>query len=122
MRALIGAVAILAFAGFAAGQEKDKDKDKDKVDLKKLMGKWEPKDGPVTVEFADKGKLILTVDLGGKSEKIEGTYKVDGDKIEVVLAFGGKDMKETLTVKKLTDEELVTTDSKGKEEAFKKKK
>jgi uncharacterized protein (TIGR03066 family) len=118
MRALIGAVVVLAFAGFAAGQEKDKDK----IDLKKLMGKWEPKEGAIVIEFADKGKLTLSVDLGGKSEKIEGTYKVDGNKLEVVLAFGGKEQKETLTVKKLTDEELITTDSKGKEETLKKKK
>ena len=33
-----------------------------------------------------------------------------------------KEQKETLTVKKLTDEELVTTDSKGKDETLKRKK
>jgi uncharacterized protein (TIGR03066 family) len=121
MRALIGAVVVLALAGFtAAGQEKDKDKDK--VDIKKLMGKWEPKEGGITIEFADKGKLILSVDLGGKTEKVEGTYKLDGAKLEVVLSFGGKEMKETLTIKKLTDDELVTTDSKGKDETLKKAK
>jgi uncharacterized protein (TIGR03066 family) len=122
MRTLIGAVVILAFAGLtgtAAGQ----DKDKDKVDLKKLMGKWEPKDPGITIEFADKGKMILSIDIGGKSEKVEGTYKaIEGNKLEVVISFGGKEQKETLTVKKLTDEELVTTDSKGKEETLKKKK
>ena len=123
MRMLIGAVAILSLAGFveAAGQ-KEKDKDKDKVDLKKLMGKWEPKDGKIVIEFADKGKLLMTLDLDGKSEKLEGTYKLDGNKLDVVISFLGKEQKEMLTVKKLTDTELVTTDSKGKDETLKRKK
>ena len=121
MRTLMGAVVILAFAGFAGAARQDKDKDK--VDLKKLMGKWEPKDQGVIIEFADKGKLIISIDGGGKSEKIEGTYKaIEGNKLEVVIAFGGKEQKETLTVKKLTDDELITADGKGKEETLKKKK
>ena len=119
MRMLIGSVAILILAGFVgAGQNKDKDK----VDLKKLMGKWEPKDGKIVIEFADKGKLIMTLDLDGKSEKLEGTYKLDGNKLEVAISFLGKDQKEMLTVKSLTDTELVTTDSKGKDETLKRKK
>ena len=77
MRTLICSVMFLAFTGFAIGQ----DKDKDNVDLKKLMGKWQPKDGPIVIEFADKGKLILNIDLGGKSEKVEGTYKIDGKRL-----------------------------------------
>ena len=119
MRAIIGAVVVLAFAGVVTGQ----DKDKDKVDTKKLIGKWEPKEkdpkAAFVMEFTDKGKLVMTVDNGGK---VEGTYKVDGNKMEVIIPLGGKDQKETLTIKKLTDDELVTVDSKNKEDAFKKKK
>src|SRR5262245_9817887 len=103
MRAVIGAVVVLALAGFAAGQ------DKDKGDAKKRVGKWEPKEkDPKTayvMEFTDKGKLVMTADNGGK---VEGTYKVDGNKMEVVVSIGGKEQKETLTIKKLTDDELVT--------------
>lgn len=120
MRKLIGAAVVLAFAGLAgtaAGQ------DKDKVDFKKLIGKWEPKDAGITIEFMEKGKLALSIDLAGKIEKIEGSYKsIEPNKLEVVIAFGGKEQKETLTVKKLTDDELITTDSKGKDESLKKKK
>jgi uncharacterized protein (TIGR03066 family) len=124
MRALIGAVAVLGLAGLAgpaAGQEK--------IDAKKLIGKWQPaeaaKGADVTVEFAEKGKLIFTIDVGGKTEKIEGTYKLDGDKLEMVMVVGkdkdGKDkeQRETVTLTKLTDEELVGKDSKGKEEKLK---
>src|SRR5262245_9145317 len=121
MRTLIGAVMVLAFSGFAAGQ--DKDKDKDKIDAKKLIGKWEPADAKesLTVEFTDKGKLILSVDANGKALTIEGTYKLDGNKLEMVMSFGGKEQKETITLSKLTDDELVGKDYKGKEETIKKK-
>ena len=126
MLTLIGAVVVLAFSGFAgAGQkEKDKDKDKDKIDAKKLIGKWEPAENKdmVTVEFTDKGKMILSVDGGGKSVMIEGTYKLDGNKLEMVMSFGGKEQKETITISKLTDDEMVGKDSKGKEETLKKAK
>jgi uncharacterized protein (TIGR03066 family) len=122
MRMLIGAALVFSFATFVSAAGQGKDKDKDKVDLKKLMGKWEPKDGKIVIEFADKGKLVMTVDFGGKSEKIEGTYKLDGNKLDVVINFMGKEQKETLTVKTLTDSELVTTDSKGKDETLKRKK
>jgi uncharacterized protein (TIGR03066 family) len=118
MRTLIGAAMILAFAGLngSAGQ----DKEKDKVDLKKLMGKWEPKEGMVVIEFADKGKFSLSVGTDGK--KFDGTYKLDGDRLELAITIIDKEQKETLTIKKLTDDELVTTDSKGKEETLKRKK
>ena len=117
MRTLVGAAMILAFAGFngAAGQ------DKEKIDPKKLIGKWEPKEGRVVIEFADKGKLTLSVDADGKSQKFDGTYKLDGNRLEIVIMIE-KEQKETLTIKKLTDDELVTTDSKGKEETLKRKK
>jgi uncharacterized protein (TIGR03066 family) len=120
MRTLIGAVVIVAFAGFIGASAQDKDKDK--VELKKLMGKWEPKEGRVVIEFADKGKLSLSVDTDGKSQKFDGTYKLDGNRLEIAIVILEKEQKETLTVKKLTDEELVTTDSKGKEETLKRKK
>ncbi|MBA4190037.1 MAG: TIGR03066 family protein [Planctomycetaceae bacterium] len=117
MRALIGAIVVLGFAGFVTAQ----DKKDEKIDAKKLIGKWAPVDdkAPVTIEFTDKGKLTLSIDIGGKSEKIEGTYKLEGDKLEMVMSFGGKEQKETVTISKLTDEEMVGKDSKGKEEKFK---
>ncbi|WP_439631803.1 TIGR03066 family protein [Gemmata sp.] len=119
MRAVLCAVVVLGFAGAtAAGQDQ-------KIDAKKLIGKWEAakaKEGApkMVVEFAEAGKVTLTVTVGDKSEKIDGTYKVDGNKVEVVMALGGKEEKETFTVSKLTDDEMVSKDSKGKEETLKK--
>ena len=121
MRFIVGCglAVVMAVAAGAAAPEK---KDEKKFDSGKLLGKWEPKDLPagikVTVEFAKDGKLLLIYDERGKAQKSEGTYKLDGDKLSVVLKKGDKDEKETMTVKKLTDTELVTTDEKGKEETL----
>jgi len=111
-------VAVLIFsAAIAADDKKD-----EKIDAKKLIGKWEPsdskKDLKTVVEFAKEGKLSLSVTVMGKTEKIEGTYKLNGNKMDLALSFGGQEQKETLTILKLTDEEMSTEDSKGKKETF----
>ena len=59
--------------------------------------------------------MIVAVTSAGKTNKAEGTYKLDGNKLSVEF----KDRKDTSTVTKLTDEELALKDEKGKEEAFK---
>lgn len=116
MRALIATVAVLLLAGFAGA-------DDEKIDVKKLIGKWEPvkpeKDIKAVLEIADKGKFTLHVTFNGKTEKVDGTYTLDGNKLEVEMKIGENVMKETLTITKLTDTELVTKDSKGKEETMK---
>ncbi len=119
MRLLFAAVAALVmvgFAGFAGAAD-------EKIDAKKLIGKWVPKDPKkgedFVMEFAEKGKLIVTFSAKGKEMKIEGTYKVDGNKLEVTMSFNGKEVKETHTVTKQTDDELLSTDPQGKEEALK---
>jgi uncharacterized protein (TIGR03066 family) len=125
MRAVVASVAVavlVGFAGFVGAADEKKD---EKVDVKKLLGKWEPakpeKDAPVMIlEMQDKGKFTLHVTFMGKTEKVDGTYKVDGNKIEVEMTFNGKTEKDTLTVVKLTDTEMVTKGKNGKEEALKK--
>jgi uncharacterized protein (TIGR03066 family) len=116
MRSLIGAVVVFALAGFttAVGQEK--------IDGKKLVGKWESSDLPgalMVLEFTNAGKMSLVVEKGGKSKKVEGTYKLESDKLEMALTMDGKETKETITITKLTDDEFVGKDSKGKEEKLK---
>ena len=122
MRAVIASVAVLFLVGFAGAADEKKD---EKVDVKKLLGKWEPakpeKDAPVMIlEIQDKGKFTLHVTFMGKTEKVDGTYKVDGNKLEVEMTFNGKTEKDSLTVVKLTDTEMVTKGKNGKEEALKK--
>jgi uncharacterized protein (TIGR03066 family) len=94
------------------------------IDGKKLVGKWEPKTPKkgedLKMEFTKDGKLLLTGNQGGKEEKIEGTYKLDGDKLSFKLKIGDVSIDETVTITKLTDDELEGKDKDGKVEAFKK--
>jgi uncharacterized protein (TIGR03066 family) len=129
MRTVLGgaAVFLLACGAAVAGQAK--------IDAKKLIGKWEPahekdakdkKDkappGPaMIIEFAANNKMSMTVTDAGKDFKVEGTYKLEADKLSVQMKVRDKEVTETLTVKKLTDDELVTEDSKNKTETLKRK-
>jgi len=115
MRAIVGcALGVLLVASAGLTQEK--------IDAKKIIGKWSPVDNKdsIIVEFTKDNKLVLSVVFEGKTEKLEGTYKLDGNKLTIVVAPKGKEEKEEMTVNKLTDEELETTDAKGKKETLKK--
>src|SRR5688572_20814871 len=108
MRALLGcglAVVLAVVAGATADAQDDK-----KIDAKKLVGKWEPKEGKkdakVTIEFTKDGKMNVAAEGGGKEFKIEGTYKLDGNKLAMTMKFGDQEMKETVTITKLTDTEM----------------
>ena len=118
MRTFVGCALALALAfSTSVAQEKGK------IDGKLLIGKWTPKEDKkggagMTLEFMKDGKLAIAIEGGGKSEKVDGTYKLDGDKLVVSLTYEGAKKEETLTVKKLTDAELETADSKGKTDSF----
>jgi uncharacterized protein (TIGR03066 family) len=99
----------------------------DKIDAAKLVGKWEGKGEPkAIIEMTKDNKLIVSVDLGGQKMSMEGTYKVEGNKLSVALKLPGapEEQKSTMTITKLTDEELVTEeegkDGKKKVETLKK--
>ena len=122
MRTITGVtLAVLLAVAAGASAQDTKDGKKDAVDAKKLVGKWEPKEKKesVTIEFTKDGKLILSVDAGGKTQKLEGSYKLDGNKLTVTVKFMDQEMKEEVTINSLTDDELTTTDSKGKKETMK---
>jgi uncharacterized protein (TIGR03066 family) len=119
MRTVFGCMAFLALSVAAIGADGP-------VDAKLLVGKWEPaepKKGPaMTIEFTDKGKLAMTVNDAGKEVKVDGSYTLAANKLNVVLKFGGEEVKHTLIIKKLTADELVTEDENGKAETLKRKK
>jgi len=93
-------------------------------DVKDLIGTWEivKSDGDApkgaTIEFLKEGKLKVTVEVEGKKESVDGTYKLDGEKLEVKI---GKDEAETVTVKELTKDKLVVVDKDKKTTELKKK-
>ena len=94
----------------------------EKADTAKLLvGKWEatevdegtlPK-GAI-VEFTKDGKLKIHAKRGDEEMKIEGTYKLDGDKFEIALKMGEEEHKDTITIKKISKTELHTTGKDGK--------
>jgi uncharacterized protein (TIGR03066 family) len=100
----------------------------EKVDAsrEKLVGVWEAAKGDLPkgsiVEFTKDGKIKLEVKAEGKSHTEEGAYELDGDTIKTThKGKDGKEVKESLKIKKLTDEQLVTEDERGKVDGFKRK-
>ena len=117
MRTLLGLGLVLALTcGATAADEK--------IDAKKIVGKWEPKEPKkgeaMVMEFTKDGKLTVTGDMGGKDVKIDGTYMLDGDKLTFALKFMEVEIKETVTITKLTDDEMEGKDKDGAAQAFKK--
>lgn len=93
----------------------------DKIDAKLLLGKWEPEKKPdnadkVVVEYKEGGKLSVEVEAQGMKLNFEGTYKVDGNKLEVKIDFNGNEQIQNRKITKLTKDELVTNDDEKKEE------
>jgi uncharacterized protein (TIGR03066 family) len=115
---------LFGLAVLASGDDKKPvDKPANKA---KLVGVWEPqgKDVPpgTTLEFTKDGKLISRFEAQGKKRTVDGTYKVNGDALTVAFRMGDQERTEKLKIKTLTDQELVTVDSSGKADTFKRKK
>jgi len=116
--AVLGVV-LVAFAGTAKAQDDN---------AKKLIGVWvvDKASGDLpagsTVEFTKEGKIIAVIKADGKEIKFDGMYKVEKDKINVELKIESETIKETVTIKKLTDDALELEDKDKKVDVFKKKK
>ena len=105
--------------------------DKEKSTAEKLIGKWKltatgvnwPEGASATVEYTKDNKMIITITINDNEIVMKGTYKLDKDKIDykVTMPDGGE-KTEILTIKKLTEEELVTTDPDDIKEEFKRMK
>jgi uncharacterized protein (TIGR03066 family) len=99
----------------------------DQIDIKKLYGKWElaeaKKGQALTLEFKEDMTIQVIVGEAGKENKIEGKFAItENNRLDVELKYLGEDIKEALTIKRLTSDELVTEDSKGKSETMRRKK
>jgi uncharacterized protein (TIGR03066 family) len=80
------------------------------IDANKLIGKWTLGKG-AEIEFTRDGRLVLTAG----ADRINGTYRLDKDKLTLTLNINGKEDTETMTIKLLTDDRLVTVEATGKE-------
>ena len=95
----------------------------DKIDGKLLIGKWEPEKAPpgfkVSMEFTKDNKVKFDVDIQGKKEKVEGTYKLENNQFSMTLSKDGQERTQKGTITRLSDKELVLKDDAGKEEVLK---
>lgn len=106
------------------------DKKEEKKDTAKLLGgSWEVvKAAPGTLpvgslmEFGKEGKLKLSVTAEGKEHQLDGTYKVDGNKIALTVKIGDAEKKQMLTIKKISQSDLSFEDEDGKSAELKRKK
>ena len=74
------------------------------------------------VELSKDGKAKATVKKRDRQEWLEGTYKLDGDKIMINAVTQDKEeIKRTATIKKITDTDLVVENEKGETLELKKK-
>jgi uncharacterized protein (TIGR03066 family) len=119
MRAVLvgtaAAVLVAALGGAADGRQPEK------IDARLLVGKWQPKEAEgkdFTIEFTKDGKLVFVAKAGDKEFKIDGTYKLDGDKLSFKLSFGGAEKEEARTVHSLSKTELVSSDKDGKKDTL----
>ena len=83
----------------------------EKIDAKKLLGKWEPADkkSKMVIEFVAGGKLKLAAT--GEAP-LDGRWKLDGNKLTLTFAVGENETSNTVTITKLTDDELAAEDAK----------
>ena len=102
--------------------------DKPKTVAEKLIGKWKlvksgeeiPEGATATLELMKTGKLKLSITFMGKTQLIDGTYQLEDDKkLKVEMKDGKNEKKETMTIEKLTEDELITIDEKDKKDEFK---
>ena len=111
---LVCTLLLASVCSVAAFQEKDK------IDGKLLIGKWEPEKAPpggkVVIEFLKDDKLKVEIEVQGKQEKLEGTYKLEGNQLTIIMKREGQERTQKLTIVKLNDKEAVMKEESRNEE------
>jgi uncharacterized protein (TIGR03066 family) len=124
------ALTALALASFATAAVPDDPPKKKPAEL--LVGEWKlvessngtPDDVTFFVTFTKEGEMTLRIEPKDKTQQtvtLKGKYKLKGDdKIDYEMDDGSGGKKtEVLTIKKLTEDDLVTTDPEDVKETFK---
>jgi uncharacterized protein (TIGR03066 family) len=99
---------------------------KDRADAEKVVGTWRmtlgaqgQTDTHLELDFYQGGKMVIRQVLtNGRESVYEGNYRVIGNELPYEVKRGGAVKKETLTIKKLTDTELIVVDPDGLKEEF----
>jgi uncharacterized protein (TIGR03066 family) len=122
VRMAVVGCAVLGLAASLSRAEDKKDSNKEKIVGTWLLVKSETETPPeATMEFTKDGKMKVSFKIGEKTVSVDGTYEIDGDKINVAMKVGDKEKKDTGTIKTLTDKTLVIVDTKGKADEYKRK-
>ena len=99
---------------------------KDRAEAEKIVGTWRmtlgaqgQTDTQLELDFYQSGKMVIRQHLtNGRESVYEGSYRVIGNELPYDVKQGGAIKKETLTIKKLTDTELIVVDPDGLKEEF----
>lgn len=125
---MVGCVGFLALFGVVPpSAAAPVPKDKPRSTAQKLHGDWKLVKSPgleegttATVSFKPDGTLKLKIaTTDGGSFEMAGKFTAEGEKISYELQSNNGARKEVLTIKKLTEEELITVDPDDKVEEFK---
>jgi uncharacterized protein (TIGR03066 family) len=122
MKAVLAGLLGVVMVGFATMAQAQDD------NAKKIVGVWEVAkaggDLPAgsTIEFTKDGMLKAVVKVEGMEVKLDGTYKVEKEKLTVKIKVADQNIEEVATIKKLTDDALEIEDKDKKVDVFKKKK
>jgi uncharacterized protein (TIGR03066 family) len=118
MNAMRGLVAVAIVGLLAVGVQAEAKKSDN---AKKLIGKWvvtKADDGTVPpdaqIEFTKDGKLIVSAKMGDQEIKHEGKYKVEGNTFVITFKMGDEEHTDTITIKKISDTEMSTSNKEGK--------
>ena len=99
---------------------------KERADAEKIVGTWKMTrdsrggtDTNLEIEFTQGGKMTIRQVLSnGQASVYAGTYRVVGPDLPYEVKQGTRVKAETLTIKKLTADELVVVDPEGLKEEF----
>ena len=99
---------------------------KERADAEKVVGTWKMTldsrggtDTNLEIEFTQGGKMTIRQTLSnGQASLFVGTYRVVGNELPYEVKQGTRVKKETLTIKKLTADELIVVDPAGLKEEF----
>jgi uncharacterized protein (TIGR03066 family) len=112
-------VAMVVFAGTARAQDEN---------AKKIIGAWEVSKAAgdlqvgTLIEFTKEGKLIASLKASSGEAKVDGTYRIEKDKLMISMKLNNEIHEMTTTIKKLTDDALEIEDKDKKVDIFRKKK
>jgi uncharacterized protein (TIGR03066 family) len=124
LRIVVVAVLVAGLFGSLRAEEKKPDNKTLIVGVWELTKAGEGAKPPVgtTMEYTKDGKIKMTGKADGKEFVFDGTYVVEGNKLTGTMKTSDREEKGTLTIKRLTDKELVTEDEAGRVLEFKRKK